>query len=741
MTKLSDTILIIEDDADLIELISDKITESGFKSISFSRAEHAIKWLADNTPLLIILDYNLPDYNGFEFISVLKSRKIDVPPFIVATGQGDERIAVQMMKQGARDYIIKDTHFLDLIVIIIQNTIKDIENEHILEHTKQELIELHQYKNQIIECANEGIVVYDKDLNYVLWNRFMEDLTGVKAIDVVGKSIKDVFPFLLENQSYENIQKTLSGEFTEEEFYFEIANTGKQGWVNNYNSVLLNTNNETIGVISAVHNITDRKIAEYHLLESKSALRKLVVSSSDLIESALNITDFGIITDTICEISGASYAALNILEDNGIELKTVGFSGVSEANSEACAILGFDLIDKKWKYDPKRDELLQENRITKYSNIHLLTEGVLKPNVSAEIEKTFELGEVYVVMITKNNKRKGDFTLFFKNGDSFHNTELVELYAYQIGLYIERQNAERDLKESEKKYRILFEENPQPMFIYEMKSLKILEVNNEAKKHYGYSQEELLTMKISNLYVDNNFPEVLKHINVNIKGHKVDGVSEHIKKNGEIIYVETNAMLTPNYGNQIIQLIISDITLRKLAEDNLRRSFSLLHATLESTDDGILVIDRKGNTIIYNQKFVTMWNIPLDILKVKTNTKLLQFITDQVVNHQLFIQKVQHIYNNFQLSSTDFIELKDGRSFESISLPQILDTQIVGRIFSFRDITERLKAEREIYQRIEEMTRFHNLTVDRELTMIQLKDEINELYKQLGKEKKYKIVN
>jgi len=114
-----ETILIIEDDLGLIELISEKIQHCGYEFHAVSSAYEAFAWLKVCKPLFMLLDYSLPEMNGKEFLQHLSSEGFIIPPFLVATGQGDERIAVEMMKLGARDYIIKDSHFLDLIPVVV----------------------------------------------------------------------------------------------------------------------------------------------------------------------------------------------------------------------------------------------------------------------------------------------------------------------------------------------------------------------------------------------------------------------------------------------------------------------------------------------------------------------------------------------------------------------------------------------------------------------------------------------
>ncbi|MBI9113383.1 response regulator, partial [Maridesulfovibrio ferrireducens] len=100
--------LIVEDDLGLAELIKEKVEASGFETYSVQTADSAFKWLTENTPHLMLLDYSLPDMKGDEFITALQKSELSIPPFIVTTGQGDEHIAVAMMKLGAKDYLIKN---------------------------------------------------------------------------------------------------------------------------------------------------------------------------------------------------------------------------------------------------------------------------------------------------------------------------------------------------------------------------------------------------------------------------------------------------------------------------------------------------------------------------------------------------------------------------------------------------------------------------------------------------------
>ena len=142
-----------------------------------------------------------------------------------------------------------------------------------------------------------------------------------------------------------------------------------------------------------------------------------------------------------------------------------------------------------------------------------------------------------------------------------------------------------------------------------------------------------------------------------------------------------------------------ELTGLKQAEAAREHSLSLMTATLESTADGILVVNREGKVETFNHLFARMWRLPDEVLAAKDDARALQCVLDQLSEPQKFIQKVKYLYSHPDEESFDYLEFKDGRSFERYSRPQLIGGQVIGRVWSFRDITERRRAEAELHEK------------------------------------------
>ncbi|MBP7865109.1 MAG: response regulator [Acidobacteria bacterium] len=191
-----EVILVVEDDAALAELITGILQDEGWKAEKVGTGKDALEWLSRNTPDLVLLDYSLPDTTAARFIEQVTV----MPPFIIATGQGDERIAVDMMKRGALDYLVKDENFLDILAMAVQRVVEQIEDRKELRLNEQRLaglLELSRLSGESemtltdfaldkviqLTCSRIGYLAFleedEKTLNMYTWSRNAPGLSPI----------------------------------------------------------------------------------------------------------------------------------------------------------------------------------------------------------------------------------------------------------------------------------------------------------------------------------------------------------------------------------------------------------------------------------------------------------------------------------------------------------------------------------------------------------------------------------
>jgi integral membrane sensor domain MASE1/signal transduction histidine kinase len=161
---------------------------------------------------------------------------------------------------------------------------------------------------------------------------------------------------------------------------------------------------------------------------------------------------------------------------------------------------------------------------------------------------------------------------------------------------------------------------------------------------------------------------------------------------------------TPTETVQILQALIAVVGISMLlvaatiaeraeAQSALAGSLSLLEATLDAAADGLLVVDLDGRMVRYNQRFVDMWGIPPDLVDAGSDEAARRFVLDQLADPPSFLARVRELYARPHEESTDELLFKDGRVVERYSRPQRLGARIVGRVWSFRDVTATRQAE------------------------------------------------
>ena len=259
----------------------------------------------------------------------------------------------------------------------------------------------------------------------------------------------------------------------------------------------------------------------------------------------------------------------------------------------------------------------------------------------------------------------------------------------------DRKETEQAFIDSEKNFHSIFDSSSGAIAIIDPDTT-ISMVNEEFCRRSGYSKEEITGMSwtqllpYNELYRFNDFQD-RRRLNPDDGPDRYD--FSFLNKYGEPKQVIGSFAILSN--QQMIASLV-DITDRKIAEEKLKESLSLMKAILESINNGILVVSNQGAVLRTNEMFSKMWKVPANVVSSGDDNTLLNYVLEQLTDPEEFLNKVLELYKTPDAESDSLVHFKDGRVFDRISKPIYLVGEVRGRVWSFFDITERKRAEKEI---------------------------------------------
>ena len=358
------------------------------------------------------------------------------------------------------------------------------------------------------------------------------------------------------------------------------------------------------------------------------------------------------------------------------------------------------LIDENLNIVEANDRALEFYQYTRNELIGMKVEKIRAPETLSQLpENLINLNENDSATFETIHRRKDNTIFPIEISSRVVNIEGSKYYQ-TIGRDItERKSVENTLKESEDKFRKIFEESPFSMLITG-KDFGIIRANLSFCNLIGYQEEELKLFSFKNFthpdYIRGDEISLLKLVAGEIPIYHTE--KKYIRNDGSIVWGSTTvSIIRNNKGEaQFFLVMIENITSRKKVAAELEKSVSLLKATLESTEDGLLVVDFSGKIVQFNQKFIEMWRIPQEILETGEDNDALEYVKSQLINSDTFLENVKHLYSEPEATSFDLLEFRDGRFFERFSQSQKISGKSVGRVWSFRDITKRKRAEADL---------------------------------------------
>jgi len=193
-------ILVVEDDAALLTLIEKRLATGGHRTVGVANGLSALAWLKQHTPSLMLLDYSLPDMPGGQLLQQIAAEGVRVP-FVVATGHGSESVAVEMMKRGAYDYLVKGPAFMKLLPAVVDRSLERARQAERLARAEEQLRQAHEELEQRVRQRTEELAEANRRLRLEMDERrraeeqvqqHQAELAHVARLSTVGEMVAEL---------------------------------------------------------------------------------------------------------------------------------------------------------------------------------------------------------------------------------------------------------------------------------------------------------------------------------------------------------------------------------------------------------------------------------------------------------------------------------------------------------------------------------------------------------------------
>lgn len=249
------------------------------------------------------------------------------------------------------------------------------------------------------------------------------------------------------------------------------------------------------------------------------------------------------------------------------------------------------------------------------------------------------------------------------------------------------------LLESELRYRSMFESSPQPMWFYDPETLLYLEVNNAALQKYGYTRDEFLAMKLTDIIPEEDIQALLKDVAETNTPYNRAGIWRHLKKNREIVYAEITSHEIQYNRKPARHVLVNDVTDRIKADEALKKAERYFRTLIEKAPDGIVLINKEGKISYASPVAVKIFSAgdenavpdPNEATHPEDLPKVLA-VLQRVMHNPAEVLTLEYRFRTIE---------GEWRWVESTFTNQFAEPGIESIVINFRDVTDRKLAESE----------------------------------------------
>jgi PAS domain S-box-containing protein len=426
---------------------------------------------------------------------------------------------------------------------------------------------------------------------------------------------------------------------------------------------------------------------------------KMVTQTSETLMQTGDSLDMQKITEQLRLLSGAKYAVYNQMDEGGKTVTTRAASADEQRLAQAVKILGFELIGKKWGITHSREKMITAGtKIQHFSALHQLM-GKQHSPVFQFIEERFQLGNVYVLQIMKNDVLLGDFNLIMMKDRLICNQNLVEIFVRQVGLALDRNQKEMALRNQSALLNGLLDSIPDTIF-YKNPDSVYLGCNKRFETYVGRNRAEIIGKTDEELFEPKRAKTFREHDRLMFQKREPHHCEEvDMDAEGNRKWYDTVKVPLHDENGVFIGLVgySHDITKIRLAEAELRDSEERFRQLVELSPDAILVHA--------DEKYVYLNQAAVKLMGASSAEELSgKLIYDRLhpENHLQVRERMRLFETSVSTASRNELTLvrMDGTpvEIESNAVPINIHGQN-GTLVYIRDISERKKADKEKQER------------------------------------------
>jgi len=815
------SILIVEDSPDDADLMVAQLRQAGFDP-QWRRVETEPDFLAElkQRPDIVLSDYSLPQFTGLRAAQLVRESGLDIP-FILVSGTVGEEAAVEAMKHGATDYLLKDRiarlgneveraleqkrlhaecqqtvaelrwktalleaqldASIDGILVVDNHGQKILQNQRLnqlwkipplIAENKDDAVQIefvskltknpHWFKEQvaclysqpdavsrdeielvdgsildrysspirdqagnnygriwnfrditdrkraetamrwlaaIVESSDDAIIGHDLNGLITSWNGGAEKIFGYTASEAVGTSILRLVPADRQPEEGQTLNQIKRGESVEQLETVRQTKDGRLIHVSVTVSPIKDAAGKAIGVSKVARDITMQKAHEHEIVR----LSRLYAALTQINQAIVTVPNREELLARICR---------GLVEAGGFRMAWVGWLDVKTRQVSPVAQWGdhTNYLSQVIIYADDRPEgrELSGTAIRKERNYicnDFLRDPITLPWRESAIRSGFRASAAF--LIRQGGAVCGTITVYSEEIDFFQDQEITLLAEAADDVSFALDNFAREAARQRAEQAVLHERDfsdaalnslPGVFYMFDRNG-KNVRWNKNLEQITGYTADEIAPMHPLDFFTGAEQERVAARISEVFQNGASSVEANIVAKDGRAMPYYFTGVRIQIDGQTCLLGVGLDVTERKQAEDALRSRTAFFEALVDSTLDGILVLDSGGKKVIQNCQFRRMFKIPDDSVCDLDELEMIRQVAKRVRNRSQFAERMIHIKSHPDEIGHYEIEMADGTVLERYHAPVRDKTgKNYGRIWTFRDITERRKLEEQFRQ-------------------------------------------